>query len=146
MVWLQSNETFDKIAVLDPLTGEMEEKSRRYIGDKAPKKYHGFYSQLESIFLALYGLAGQLFLVVNKEIIEIEPDYVIQVSGPHNKRYLKIVSSGKIIKEFKYSLEQIPQPITGDPTPFVEDEDFDIGLFASNISLDPERRAVFVSK
>jgi hypothetical protein len=146
MIWLQSNEAFDKVATFDPETGTLEEVSRRQLGGRTPDTWHGFYSQLEGMFLALYGLAGRLFLVVNKEIIEIAPDQVIQVSGPRRERHLRIVCGAETVREFTYNIDSIAQLLPGDPTPFVEDEDFDIGLFASNISMNPERRNLFLAK
>jgi len=44
-----------------------------------------------------------------------------------------------------YVLLQAP-PIPGDPTPFIEDEDFDFGLFVRNISRSSERRKVLLGQ
>jgi len=59
---------------------------------------------------------------------------------------MKIMQGSETVLEITYSLEGVSQAIPGDPTAFIEDEDFDIGLFAGNVSKDPERRAVFTAK
>jgi len=56
------------------------------------------------------------------------------------------MQGSETVLDITYSLEGVAQAIPGDPTAFIEDEDFDIGLFASNVSKDPERRAVFTAK
>jgi hypothetical protein len=50
---------------------------------------------------------------------------------------------GKSVSELEYELLN-DGPIPGDLTPFIDDEDFDFGLFVSNISKDQDRREVLL--
>lgn len=51
-----------------------------------------------------------------------------------------------MVFEIAYSLEGMVQGMPIDLTAFIKGEDFDIGLFASNVSKDPNKRAVFTDK
>ena len=46
----------------------------------------------------------------------------------------------QVITELKYTKPKIIPPLEVDPTPFVEEEDYDYGLFLSNVVDDPDRK------
>lgn len=146
MVWLQSNEAFNKLAKFDPTSKTFKEYLRQRLVDNQPQVCNGFFSRLGGSLIAIYGLAGSLFLLVDQQLLEVNKEQVIEVSGPKHARKLKIMQGSETVFEITYSLEGVAQAIPGDPTAFIEDEDFDIGLFASNVSKDPMRRAVFTDK
>lgn len=142
MIWLQSNEDFNKIAKLDTrlmiiTECNKDEKSNKDIKTK------GFYSKFDDFYFAIYGLKNCMYLFVEKKIFKIKDEEIIKVTGPRNMRNLKIVKNDQIIFDFIYSLEGFEQVIDEDPTPFIGDEDFDIGLLASNISKDKNRKQIF---
>lgn len=146
MVWLQQQERYDTFAEFDPISGILRE-FRRSFWRKPPSVPHGFYSKLQDHFFAVYGLALRLFIAFDKQVIEIAQDQTIQVSGPRSARLTRVLDRlGGTVIEMSYSLDGIEDPIPNDPTPFVEDEDRDIGLFASNISMNAQRRALFTNK
>jgi hypothetical protein len=145
MVWLQSNEAFNKLAEFDPISKTFKEYLRQQLLDKQPKVCNGFFSRLGSSLIAIYSLAGSLFMLIDEYLFEVNNKQVIDVSGPAHARKLKIIQGSETVFEITYSLEGVARAIPGDPTAFIEDEDFDIGLFASNVSKDPERRAVFTA-
>jgi hypothetical protein len=122
------------------------EYSRGLLGNKHPKTYHGFFSQWGETFIAIYGIGKRLFLIVNHHLFEINRRQIIEVSGPKHARSLKIIKDNEIVFETRYSLKDLNQPIPEDPTPFIDDEDFDIGLLASNISKSMKRRTIFTDK
>jgi|CXWL01.1.fsa_nt_gi hypothetical protein len=147
MIWLQQQERHDTFAEFDPGSSVLTEHRRKNFGRRPPHTPHGFYSKLGDLLLAIYGVAGKLFLAFDKQVIEIGVDETIEVNGPRSARTLRVVNGlGVTLLELDYCLDGIPGPIPHDPTPCVEDEDRDIGLFASNISKNSERRALFTDK
>jgi hypothetical protein len=147
MVWLQSNERHEVLGQFDPSTCVLKEVERSTLGDITPAMPHGFYSYLGDLRIGVYGVAGKLFLVIDDQLLELATDDTIEVSGPRDARHLRVVNKvGQAITEATYSLRGLAGSIPNDSTPFVEDEDFDIGLLASNVSKDPERRSIFTDK
>ena len=70
---------------------------------------------------------------------------MIEVAGKPSDRILKILKNNKLLYEIHYSLDG-EKIIDGDPTPFIEEEDFDFGLFMSNISSDKNRKNILLGK
>ena len=91
MVWLQLQERYDTLAEFDPASGSLQEIKRQALGENEPTIEHGFFSQLGDLFMAVYGIAGKLFLVFDKRVIEIHADETIDVSGPRSARVLRVV-------------------------------------------------------
>jgi hypothetical protein len=54
-----------------------------------------------------------------------------------------VSKKGEMVVAQVYSLDNWGK-IKGDPTPFVEEEDFDFGLLIANIAGSPERQQVFI--
>lgn len=147
MIWLQSNEVFNSLAQFDPGTGVLCAVDRLATQEVIPATPHGFFSRLGDTFLAVYGLSGKLYLIHGARVIEVGEQDVIEVRGPHTARLLRVVdSAGDVLTEVRYRLNDGEGQIPGDITPFIEDECFDIGLLASNISKNRARRKVFVNK
>ena len=147
MVWLQSNENYNTVGKLDPSTCELELFERNTLSDIEPEIIHGFFSDLGDLKIGVYGVSNVLYLVIDEQLVKLAHNDTIEVHGPRGARNLCVLNNtDQVVAEVTYSLHQQPEPIPGDPTPFVSDEDFDIGLFASNVSRDPERRAIFTSK
>jgi hypothetical protein len=143
MIWLQSNEDFNRVAEFDPVNKSFKEYLREQLAGNLPQVFHGFFSRLGNLLIAVYGLNGHLAVLIDRQLFDINSDETIEVSGPAHARILKIVRGSETAFEITYNLDMVAQPIPGDSTAFVENEDFDIGLFASNISKDPDRRAIF---
>jgi hypothetical protein len=144
MIWLQSNEQYHVLGMFDPSTGSWVEYSRDVINDSASPKTVGFFSNLGDVRIGIYGVAGVLFLVIDSDVIKLAEDETIEVDGRRDSRVLRVVNkAGYVVNETRYSLARIPGRFSSDPTAFVDSEDFDIGLFASNVSKIAERRAIF---
>lgn len=163
VIWLQCENEYDRVATFAPQTGGLTEYSRRLLGEEqpelassGPKANKGFYCWTREcegperlsgrLVIAVYGLNGRLFLLFGDRLLEIGEGEIIDVSGPREARHLVVSRDGEPVFAGCYSLAEVPGPIPGDFTPFVEEEHFDIGLLASNISRDPERRALYVDR
>ena len=145
MLWLRSREEYDCLATFEPSVGTLKKYSLRALGDKAPSITDGCFSEVEEGILILYRSVGNIFFQIYNKIFLINDKIEIEVFGPREKRKLQVVRDGKVIYETTYTPPG-PGMIEGDPTPFVEEEHFDFGLFVSNISKNPGRKDRFLGK
>lgn len=143
MVWLQSNDKYDELVEYNHSKGTFTKASRNSLGDKAPSSTDGTFAVLSAVFLALYKLGQELFVRIGDQCIPLTNDVTVIVSGPANKRLLIVKKAGNEIANFNYVLDA-SKKFSSDPTPFIEDEDFDFGLFISNISTNDKRKRVLL--
>jgi hypothetical protein len=146
VILLQSFDDFASVATLEPTSGELREYSKVDSKGQSGQSTSGFYSRLTRPSIAVFAAQGQLHLLVGTLVLEITPEEVLVVDGPRASRRLDVVRNGVRSRSFSYTLAAVPPAIPGDPTPFVDDESFDIGLLASNVSRDAERRAGFLAR
>ena len=139
MLLLRSNRVFKDVVELDPSTGTF----RQVAGEKnvATLKVNGFFEKLNGTFVALYASSGQLFLSVEKNVIKITEGVTATVTGGARNRLLKISDENGELASIAYAIDNSSR-FVGDQTPFVENEDFDFGLFISNIVTSAVRRNV----
>ncbi|MDA8228556.1 MAG: hypothetical protein M0T74_12830 [Desulfitobacterium hafniense] len=144
MLWLQSNTKFDEIAEFYPDTMEFTKLSKRKLGSSAPEKFDGFFSDFGTGWLALYKQDGRLMFASSRNIFVLDDNTIVNVYGSPNQRRLEVVRDGDVIYSTLYLLDDTAT-FHDDPTSFIEDEDFDFGLFVSNISKSPDRKAIILS-
>jgi len=140
MLWLQSNECFNDVAEVDETAGVWRIQSRASEGGDIPSSTDGFYSMLSGVFCALYRSSGELVVQMGDVKVKLSNNVEIAVNGPPGKRCLSLGVSGREVAKHEYAL--ISQRIEGDPTAFAEDEDFDFGVFLSNIARNPKRQSI----
>lgn len=143
MIWLQSNDKHDELAEYDHGKGTFTTASRNDLGSNAPSRTDGIFSILSTVFVALYKFGQGLFVRIGDQCIPLTDDVVATVSGGSNNRTLTVKKAGKEIAHFRYALDG-SKKFPDDPTPFIEDEDFDFGLFLSNISTNDKRKRVLL--
>lgn len=143
MLWLQSNEKHDVLAELEPATGQWRQRSRSRLGASSPRGVQGFFALLSGTFTALYRYGDALFIHVGGTPHPLRHDTAIRVEGPPQARLLRISLAGRDVEALPYAVE-LPPSLPGDLTAFVEAEDFDFGLFVSNVSRSEERKAVLL--
>jgi hypothetical protein len=68
---------------------------------------------------------------------------LVEVTGAPRSRKLVVRRAGQVVASHTYSLDR-PQQLMDDPTPFVDEEDVDFGLFVVNVSQSEERKAVLL--
>jgi hypothetical protein len=143
MIWLQQNSKYDGLAEYEHTSGMFKLSSRKTLGNNVPLKTDGVFSILSTVFVALYCFNQQLFLRIGDDCIPIISDLVITVTGDVNNRKLCVEKAGVVVAQIDYTLDMSDQ-FSNDPTAFVEDEDFDFGLFVSNVSKRSERQRVIL--
>ena len=143
MVRLQSNDVFLELAELDETTGAWT-PARREPSEKGYENIDGSFSVLSGVFCALFLSNGEIFVRVGDTQVQLSDDVKITVDGPDERRCLTPMSGVKTLATIRYAVEEWRIP--NDPTPFIDDEDFDFGLWISNIAGSPIRQRVMKAK
>lgn len=146
-MWIQCQGEYDRLAQFDPKAGSLKIYSRKHLGDRAPKisEIEGWFSEHRDDPLVLYRTADTIFFRIHGNDFVLDENTEVQVHGTSQRRKLYVKRFGKTIYETEYALPQT-EPTPNDQTPFIEEEDFDFGLFVSNISRDPRRKSVLLGK
>jgi len=143
MIWLQSNEKFDLLVEYDHYSGRYTAHSRKDLGVTSLERIEGFFSILSGIFVALYTYGQQLFLRIGDDCIQFTDDILVEVSGDEINRKMVVKKGDQRVANVEYVLD-LSFRFPDDPTPFIEDEDFDFGLFVSNVAKNPNRKRVLL--
>ena len=145
MVWLQSQDQFDALAVIDPETGKLAKFSQCALGDSAPARTEGWFADLSGVVAAIYKKGDELFVRVGGTELPLAADVTAEVSGAASARVLVISKGGNAVVRCRYALDTSIR-FPNDPTPQIEDEDFDFGLFICNVSKATERQMVLLGR
>jgi hypothetical protein len=141
MVLLQSMDKFDNLAELDTGTGQISYFSRRANPKAASRPIRGAIAQLHGRTLCLYREAGALHFRVDNEDFELtEKTHVELVRTQDDVNRITVLRNGVPLFTWTYQRPAIYPPLELDPTPFIEEEDFDFCLFVHNVVNDPSRR------
>jgi len=119
-----------------------EKKFESYqIDSSLQVKHSGFYSYLDGVLIKIFRLGDsplQLEIeedrcvfedlkITTRDVERIRDDYKI-----FQKRHIIIQEGERVIFDTDY--DEIEVTFENDPTPMIEDEDFDFGLFLENLS------------
>ncbi len=145
MLWLQDNEKYDKLMLLAPDSGQLTPQSRHLLGSEAPTQVDGFFAFLGGVLVALYRCRGELVLRVDHVNIPLADNIVVEVDGPSSRRVLSVLRDGHEIVQRVYAIDESLK-FPEDPTSFLDDEDFDFGLYVANISQNRKRKGVMFGR
>ncbi|WP_043476597.1 hypothetical protein [Kitasatospora sp. MBT66] len=130
---IASFETFGLVTHFDPTTGGTE-----HVRSLEPSQAaHGHYGKLAGTDVVFYRDTGGLLLRVSEETVRLDGSADVEHHVVGSDCVLSIARRIKLG-------DTVPSEWSGlkdDPTPFVEAEDFYLGLFVSNVVRDPERSA-----
>jgi len=137
-------EKFDDLIEYDPVTSKKRKISKKvqpaYIG----QAIQGSFSELGKHLVFLFRIDETLHLVIDNEHIVLDNNIrIIRVSDKSDETITFMIIdifSNETIIEIKYQKPNIYPALEFDPTPFVDEEDFDYGLFLSNVLNDVDRR------
>jgi hypothetical protein len=136
---LQSHSSFGTLAELNETTGELKEFSRADARTGALNRIEGCFDVLGDQIVALYRLDEILFVLVGNKRLRLD-ECQIQLQSEGQMAKLFIVCRKGIALEVEYERRLLDPPLSQDPTAFAEAEDFDFGLFLSNVSRDCKRQ------
>lgn len=146
MIYLQSKRVYSQILELNPQTGE-----HGIVGREALSAHgrmggiNGVFDVLNEILVALYALNGKLILRVGDKTMPLSEGITASLSGDPSQRLLRVMQGGIDLVQARYDIRDSLRD-KDDPTPFIEDEDADFGLFIANVLSDPSRRRVFLDR
>jgi hypothetical protein len=132
---LDSFDKFGEVAEYDPDAGVLARAGGR-VGDQAgPHTTLGHYATLGRDLVILARVNGLLRLQVGSTVLSIDQDTTARYRKYPIFHSVEIWQRGakEYIIEFNYPAPDVVVPIENDPTPLVNEEDFDLGLFISNV-------------
>jgi hypothetical protein len=138
---IHSFDRFGEVRHLDSTTGALTPAATSRVGTATT--VHGHYGWLGDTLVLFYRNREALLLRIGASIAPIDNTTSITYNRVKDRRVLEVIdkATGAIAARLEYTL---PKPVVApedDPTPFAEPEDFDFGLFISNIANDPQRRS-----
>jgi hypothetical protein len=137
---LQSNERFDEVAEYDPLTGNYRFLSKSRNREMLPVRIAGSYSCLGDTIVSLYRKDEDLFLRIGNREFEITPDVYSSLTQEGDYQIFRLLNKQDVIAFFSYTPRFTEIPADLDPTPFIDDEDFDFLLFVHHVLTEEGRR------
>ncbi|WP_162655987.1 hypothetical protein [Tuwongella immobilis] len=87
----------------------------------------------------LYRWCGMLYLQIADLQLPMDR-HVVELRSDNINRTLRVLADGAVVCELRYNVQPLDPPLLDDPTPFIEDEDFDFGLLLANVSQDNTRQ------
>jgi hypothetical protein len=140
MLLLQSQDKFDELVELNTTTGQVEWYSKHANPLMCVRPIQGHFSQFGEQMVFFYREGGTLHLRVDDADVELDDNTQIALDQHTNFSVLKVMRFGKVIYEWRYTSPVIYPPLEADPTPFVEEEQFDFGQFVYNVMHTTHRR------
>lgn len=140
MLLLRSNRSFGKVVEFDPVNVGWRELVTDNLSGNEPRKANGFFDFLGGEFVAIFLLEGYVVVQVGGKSFPLDSTEIL-VEGGVSSRKLHIKATGQKPLVLSYSLVNEPK-FKDDPTAFVDDEDFDFGLFIANIASSQSRQKV----
>lgn len=137
---LQSKDEFDRLMELDPDTGAFRFLSRKEHPEISSVPASGAFSILNGTPLSLYRNDGLLYFRVGDRTIELRDDVTSSLTNEDNNRVFELLKNGQSKISITYRPPAHRVPLSADPTPFIEEEDFDFLLFVHNVLTKASRR------
>jgi hypothetical protein len=134
---LQCQERFDRLAILHWPSLSITDVEREAVQCGEP--ISGHYSSLGGRFTAFFRCQGDLYLL-QERLLQISERVSSIIEVADNESQLMLLEGGTVIAEIHAVNAPTVVPISTDPTPFVEEEDFNFLLFVHNVLTSPDRR------
>ncbi len=128
-----------ELAEFEPQTGKITVCSGEQLASPAPRPVRGSFARLDDHMVVLYRYEGQLHLRIDASDIELTQDTRAEFTKGSRNR-LRVVRAGLVLFALSYKPRRLQPPLDADMTPFVEEEDFDFGLFVYNVLNEQKRR------
>lgn len=137
---LESKDDFDQLAAFDPSTGTYRLLSRKQHSELTNIPASGSYSIVNGAMLSLYRRGGVLYLRVGDLEFKLTDDVTSTLIQEGDNRLFQLIRSGNLLYVVRY-VPPVPEvALRIDPTPFVEEEDFDFLLFVHKVLTEAGRR------
>jgi hypothetical protein len=142
MLLLQSLDKFGEVGELDMETGQFRCFAKADRPDLETYPIGGHFAELSEALVCFYrSINGKLYLKLDAEDFELLDDVVVSHRRENaTKSRLTVLHRGVLIFDWLYRRPTINPPLGLDPTPFIDEEDFDIALMISKVMNDRGRR------
>ena len=141
MIYLQSVDYFDQLAELDTNTGQISLFLRHERPAALSQQIRGAFAQLQGRILCLYRQAGLLHFRVDNEDFELTENTEVKLEHVEDDfNRITVLRDGVSLFTWTYQSPIVYPSLEIDPTPFVEEEDFDFCLFVYKVAKDPARK------
>jgi hypothetical protein len=131
------------LAELQP-EGQVKFFSREDNPQAATNLLAGYYAYLGERLVILHKLGKNLVLRMENRCISITDETRATLIELESVNTLEIFQSSELLVKIEYARPVIRPPLQDDPTPFVDKEQFDFGLFIKNIINSKERQMVLL--
>ena len=136
---LQCHTIFDQLAELNPSL-----PSIRFLSLKDHPELKasiaGTFSIINAMMMSLHRIDGVLYFRSGNQEFEITDDIRSTLETRRKYRKFRLLKGNNLLVDVKYLTPKF-QRLSFDPTPFVEEEDFDFLLFVHNVLTEPGRRS-----
>jgi hypothetical protein len=147
---LESLDDHFDVGLLDPDTGEMDFLSRAQAPAGMASTLRGIFSRVDGHLVVFFRMEDGLAIRIDTSKFQVAPSTsavltsrkqggVMGMGGVVWNRF-ELVQDGQSLLELEYRAPRRSLPDWIDPTPFVEDEHFDVFRFVVNVLASPERR------
>ena len=134
---VQSHERFDVVAEFDPESGRIQPYARP--DGMSPTGTDGWFATLGDSCVVFYRHAGRLWLRLADRTFDLDGDASVDWRAEDGTAAFAVADDdGQVVLHYPTGARSGPMT-TEDPTAFVEDEDWDLGLFIANVIFDEER-------
>ena len=137
---LQSKDVFDQLVDLNTESGAYRVLSRKVHPELPATKTSGTFSIVDDTMLMLYRKNGVLYFRARDRTVELSDDVTSSLTNKHSNRVFQLLKNGKPVIGLTYLPPVHEVPLSLDPTPFMEEEDFDFLLFVHNVLTNTGRR------
>ncbi|MCD4738513.1 MAG: hypothetical protein K8R89_04565 [Anaerolineae bacterium] len=141
MILLQSNDRFADLAKLDTSTGRVSWFSRQVDSTIASRPIRGHIAQLGGHTLCFYRKEKVLHFRVDDEDLELTEETQVELVHVRDAvNCITVLRHEVPLFAWTYQRPVIDPLLEYDPTPFIDEEQFDFCLFVYNVANDPDRR------
>ena len=137
---LQSTDEFDKLVELDLESGACQFLSRKEHPEISSLQPSGAFSILDDTMFSLYRNDSLLYFRAGNRVVELTDDVTSSLTKKNKIRAFQLVKNGEPEISLTYPAPELEVPLALDPTPFIEEEDFDFLMFVHNVLTDSNRR------
>jgi hypothetical protein len=101
----------------------------------------GIFTEIKNKYLSLFREGNKLYFVIDSDIYLIDDTSSVDIKKIEKNKYqLSLFDDDNIVATYDYVKPHINPQLGLDPTPFIEEENFDFCLFIKNVVNDKDRR------
>ncbi|MBX3421510.1 MAG: hypothetical protein KF752_08140 [Pirellulaceae bacterium] len=141
LIYLQDWDQYDRIAQIDGKSGELQLLPMN--DSSLSLRTTGRFTDQVGAILAFFAADGVLFLRLNDFVCEFTDSVDIRLLGVSSDRRISVYRDGVELYSTACRVN-VTDKFDDDLTAFVDDEDFDFGLFLMNVSKSPDRKAILL--